>query len=219
MQARTPEQTADLAAPRPKLGAVLRHLGLSLLWANVVPGVLFYACFRAGNLWTALIAALTWCYGSMAWRMTTGRRTSGLLWLTAFGLTAKTIVTMVTGDAALYFVQPAVNDSLVAVLFLLSLRTARPVVARLAHDFYPLDDDVASRPGVQKLFWRLTLLWAGICAIKACATIWLLESVRLSTYVAVKTVLTPSIALTGAAVTVVIAVRVARHEGLLHATA
>ena len=204
---------------RPKLAVVLRHLGLSLLWANIIPGALFYACFRAGNVWAALIAALVWCYGAMAWRLTTRRRTSGLLWLTAVGLTAKTVLTMVTGNTFLYFAQPAMNDALVAVLFLLSLATARPVVARLAGDFYPMDDDVASRPRMQKLFWRLTLLWAGICAIKALTTVWLLESLRLSTFVAVKTVLTPSIAMVGVVLTVAIALRVARHEGLLHATA
>ena len=204
---------------RPKLGVVLRHLGLSLLWANIVPGALFYACFRAGNVWAALIAALVWCYGAMAWRLTTRRRTSGLLWLTAVGLTAKTVLTMVTGNTFLYFAQPAMIDALVAVLFLLSLATARPLVARLAGDFYPMDDDVASRPRMQQLFWRLTLLWAGICAIKALTTVWLLESLRLSTFVAVKTVLTPSIAMVGVVLTVAIALRVARHEGLLHATA
>ena len=204
---------------RPKLGVVLRHLGLSLLWANIIPGALFYACFRAGNIWAALIAALVWCYGAMAWRLTTRRRTSGLLWLTAVGLTAKTILTMVTGNTFLYFAQPAMNDALVAVLFLLSLATARPVVARLAGDFYPMDEDVASRPRMQQLFWRLTLLWAGICAIKALTTVWLLESLRLSTFVAVKTVLTPSIAMIGVVLTVAIALRVARHEGLLHAIA
>jgi intracellular septation protein A len=203
----------------PSLRVVLRHLGLSLLWANLVPAALFYACFRAGNIWAALIAALVWCYGAMAWRLTTRRRTSGLLWLTAVGLTAKTAVTMITGNTVLYFAQPAINDGLVAALFLLSLATARPVVARLAGDFFPMDDDVASRPRIQQLFWRLTLLWAGICAIKALATVWLLESVRLSTFVAIKSVLTPSIAMVGVAVTVAIALRVARHEGLLHAAA
>ena len=204
---------------RPRLAVVLRHLGLSLLWANVVPAGLFYACYRAGNIWAALIAALVWCYGAMAWRLTTRRRTSGLLWLTAVGLTGKTVLTMITGNAVLYFAQPAVNDGLVAVLFLLSLATARPVVARLAGDFFPMDDDIARRPRVQQLFWRLTLLWAGICAIKALATVWLLESVRLPTFIAIKTVLTPSIAMIGVALTIAIAARVARHEGLLHAAA
>ena len=202
---------------RPKIRAILRHLGLSLLWANVVPGVLFYACFAAGNVWAALVAALAWCYGAMVWRVSTRRRTSGLLWLTAAGLTVKTALTVATGSTFLYFVQPAVNDAVVGLLFLLSLATARPVVARLAGDFYPMTEDVARRPRIQRLFWHLTLLWATICLIKAAATIWLLDSTTLRTFVEVKTVLTPTIACIGAAATVAIAFRVARSEGLLHA--
>jgi hypothetical protein len=204
---------------RPRVRAILRHLGLSLLWANLVPAALFYACFAAGNVWAALVAALVWCYGAMVWRVSTRRRTSGLLWLTAAGLTVKTALTVATGSTFLYFVQPAVNDAVVGLLFLVSLATARPVVARLAADFYPMTEDVARRPRIQKLFWRLTLLWAFICLVKAIATIWLLDSTSLTTFIAIKTVLTPAIASIGAAATVAIALRVARREGLLSRTA
>jgi hypothetical protein len=204
---------------RPRLGTVLRHLGLSLLWANVVPAGLFYACFRVGNVWAALVAALAWCYGAMAWRMSTRRRTSGLLWLTAVGLTAKTALTMATGSTFLYFVGPALNDGAVALLFLASLATARPVVARLAGDFYPMTEDVARRPRIQRLFWHLTLLWAVVCLVKAAATLWLLESMPLVTFVAVKSIVTPTLATLGALATIALAFRVARHEGLLHAPA
>jgi hypothetical protein len=202
---------------RPRLQVVLRHLALSLLWANVIPGVLFYCCMAVGNVWTALVAALVWCYGAMVWRVSTRRRTSGLLWLTAAGLTVKTALTVATGSTFLYFVQPAVNDATVGLLFLISLATARPVVARLAGDFYPMTEDVARRPRIQQLFWRLTLIWAFICLVKAVATMWLLNSMPLMTFVEVKTVLTPAIASLGALATVVIACRVARREGLLHA--
>jgi hypothetical protein len=198
---------------------VLQHLGLSLLWANVIPGLLFYGCMAMGNVWTALVAALVWCYGAMAWRISTRRRTSGLLWLTAAGLTVKTALTVATGSTFLYFVQPAVNDATVGLLFLVSLATARPVVARLAGDFYPMTEDVARRPRIQQLFWRLTLIWAFICLVKAVATLWLLDSTSLMTFVEIKTVLTPAIATAGAVATVAIAFRVARREGLLHTAA
>lgn len=218
-----PQETASdataVSARRPRLRTVLGHLALSLLWANVIPGVLFYGCMVLGNVWTALVAALVWCYGAMAWRVSTRRRTSGLLWLTAVGLTVKTALTVATGSTFLYFVQPAVNDATVGLLFLISLATARPVVARLAGDFFPMTDDVARRPRIQQLFWRLTLIWAFICLIKAAATLWLLDSMPLMTFVEVKTVLTPAIAAVGALATVVIAFRVARHEGLLHSPA
>jgi hypothetical protein len=214
-----PSPTVDAPGQRPRLRGVLRHLALSLLWANVIPGLLFYCCMALGNVWAALVAALAWCYGAMVWRVSTRRRTSGLLWLTAAGLTVKTVLTIATGSTFLYFVQPAVNDATVGLLFLISLATARPVVARLAGDFYPMTDDVAQRPRIQQLFWRLTLIWAFICLIKAVMTIWLLDSMSLMTFVEIKTVLTPAIATLGAAATVLIAFRVARHEGLLHSAA
>lgn len=206
----------DVHPSRPQLASLLRHLGISLLMANVVPGVLFYLCLRAGNVWAALIAALVWCYGAMAWRLSTKRRASGLLLLTAVGLTAKTILAFASHSTFIYFAQPVVNDSVIAVLFLVSLATARPVVSRLAHDFYPLAEDVAQRPTIQRLFWQLTALWALICLAKAVVTLYLLESLPLETFVAVKGMVMLLLVLVGTGLTVVAAVRVARSEGLLH---
>lgn len=200
----------------PRLGAILKHLALSLLMANVIPGALFYLCLRAGNVWTALIVALVWCYGTMAWRISTKRRTSALVFVTVIGLTAKTILALASGSTYVYFLQPAVNDGLVAMFFLLSLVASRPIVAKLAHDFFPMSDEVAKRPRLQQLFWRLTMLWAFICLGKSAVTLWMLESMNLVTFVAVKSILTPTVLVAGAAVTVVLAHRVAKIEGLLH---
>lgn len=204
------------SSERPRLAAILKHLALSLLMANIIPGVLFYLCLRAGNVWTALIVALVWCYGTIAWRISTKRRTSALVFVTVIGLTAKTILAIVSGSTFVYFLQPAVNDGLVAMFFLLSLVASRPIVARLAHDFFPMSDEVAKRPRLQQLFWRLTMLWAFICLIKSLVTLWMLESMSLVTFVAVKSILTPAVLIVGAAVTVVLAHRVAKIEGLLH---
>lgn len=200
----------------PRLGAILKHLALSLLMANVIPGALFYLCLRAGNVWTALIVALVWCYGTMAWRISTKRRTSALVFVTVIGLTAKTILALASGSTYVYFLQPAVNDGLVAMFFLLSLVASRPIVAKLAHDFFPMSDEVAKRPRLQQLFWRLTMLWAFICLGKSAVTLWMLESMNLVTFVAVKSILTPTVLVAGAAVTVILAHRVAKIEGLLH---
>lgn len=196
---------------------MVRHLSLAILTANVIPSALFYLCLVAGNIWLALIAALLWCYGALAWRISTKRRASGLLYLALIGLTLKTAFTLASGNTFIYFLQPALSEALLALVFLASLLTARPIVARLAGDFYPMDDDLASRPRVQRLFWRLTLLWAVICGAKAAVSLWLLHALSLNAYVTVKTVLTPSAVIAGTALTVLLAVRVARTEGLLPA--
>lgn len=204
-----------IGADRPGVPAILRRIALSLLVATVIPSTLFYVCMNVVNVWVALVAALAWCYGALVWRLCTHRQTSALLWLVAAGLTAKTAIAFATGSTFIYFVQPAFSDATVGAVFLLSLATATPVVARLAADFYPMTSDLAARPRVKKLFWRLTLLWSCICSAKAAATLWMLHSLSLSTFVEAKTVLTPTVATLGAALTVVLAVRVARHEALL----
>jgi len=203
------------AQESPRVRAIVSHLATSVLLANVIPAALFYLCFRAGNVWLALVAALTWCYGAIAWRKATRRPPSGLMWLTVVALTAKTALAFATGSTFLYFLQPALTDCVIAVVFLVSLATARPVVARLAADFYPMSRDVAERPRVQRLFWRLTFLWAVICLAKAVSTIWLLQELSVASFLTVKTVVSPSVAVGGAALTFWLALRVARHEGLI----
>ena len=89
------------------------------------------------------------------------------------------------------------------------------VTARIAAEFYPLTGEVAARPGVQKLFFRLTVLWAAICATRAGVTLWLLHTLSVSSFVTAKTAYGPGSAVLGAALTIVLAVRVARREGLL----
>jgi hypothetical protein len=199
----------------PRLRAIIGHLTLSVLTASVIPGLLFYLCLVTGSIWMALIAALAWCYGAITWRVATRRRASGLLLLTAAGLTLRTAVAFASGDAYLYLLQPVINNAIVAVLFLASLATARPVVARLAADFYPMNADVANRARVQHLFWNLTLLWAMVCLAKAVVTLWLLQSQSVETFVAVKSVLFLAITIAATAATLSSAVWVARKEGLL----
>jgi hypothetical protein len=202
---------------RPKLGKIIKHLALSLLMANVIPSILFFLCLRAGNVWTALVAALVWCYGAMAWRIGTKRPISGLLLISMIGLTAKTVLAVASGSTFVYFLQPAVTDGIVATLFLVSLATARPIVARLAADFYPMNDDVAGRPAIQKLFWRLTLFWSTLCFAKSIATVFMLENMSTVTFVEAKSIFVLAVVIGGTAVTLTAAVRVAKIEGLLHA--
>jgi hypothetical protein len=181
----------------------------------VIPGALFYVCFTVANVWVAILMALGWSYGALAFRALTGRRTSGLLVLTAILLTGRTVITFATGSTFLYFLQPVISDGVVGTTFLLSLVTARPVVARLAGDFYPMDHEVAMRPRVRRLFWHLTMLWALLCLGKATMTMWLLQSASLDTLVLVKTISVPTINILAALATITAAVAVARKEGLL----
>jgi hypothetical protein len=212
----TTTETPAQPIAQPKVREILKHLALSLLMANVIPGLLFYLALRIASIWVALIVALVWCYGAIAWRFATKRPPSGLLMISVVGLTAKTIFAFASGSTFIYFLQPAVNDAIVASLFLLSLATARPIVARLATDFFPLSPEVAGRPRIQRLFWHLTVLWAVICLTKCGVTLYLLESMPPVQFVAIKSILILVVIIAGTAVTVEAARRVAKSEGLLY---
>jgi hypothetical protein len=181
----------------------------------MIPAALFLTCFRAFGIWPAIIVALTWSYGAIAWRAVTGRRTSGLLVLTAIVLTGRTVIALVAQSTFFYFLQPIITDGVVAATFLLSLATARPMVARLAGDFYPMDAELSMRPRMRRLFWHLTAMWAFVCLAKAVMMFWALNSLSLDTFVLVKSISMPASNLTAVAATVGAAVLVARKEGLI----
>jgi uncharacterized membrane protein len=200
---------------RPSLMAVVRRVSMSLLIAVIIPAVVFYAFFVLHGVWTAIIAALAWSYGAIAWRAATRRRVSGLLVLAAILLTGRTVLSVIADSTWLYFLQPIISDGVVAALFLFSLASTRPMVARLAGDFYPMDHELAARPRVQRLFRNLTILWAALGLTKATLTLWLLQSQSLDTFVLVKSVATLTINVLAAFTTIGLAALVARKEGLI----
>jgi uncharacterized membrane protein YwzB len=219
--AQAPAALAPTLAPAlapalpPRLPTVLRRLGLSLTIACVVPAALFLSCFEAFGVWPAILSALAWSYGAIGWRAVTGRRTSGLLLLTAVVLTGRTVIALVAQSTFFYFLQPIITDGVVAATFLLSLASARPMVARLAGDFYPMNAELSMRPRMRRLFWRLTAMWAVVCLAKAVAMFWALSSLSLDTFVLVKSISMPAANLLAVVATVCAAVLVAREEGLI----
>lgn len=206
---------AAATGQRPRLGTIIKRVALSLLIACAIPGALFYTVFSFTDVWTAILTALGWSYGAIAFRALTGRRTSGLLILTAIVMTGRTILAFATDSTFLYFIQPVISDGVVGTTFLLSLVTARPLVSRLAGDFYPMDHELSLRPRIQRLFWRLTMMWAVLCLGKATMTLWLLQSTSLETFILVKTIAVLTINALAISATIAAAVVVARQEGLL----
>ncbi|WP_148615046.1 VC0807 family protein [Nocardioides rubriscoriae] len=196
---------------RAALAGVLRTVGLSLLVACGVPAVLFYAVLETAGLGPAILSALAWSYGALAWRRVTGRPTSGLLVLTVTILTIRTVFTLSTGNTYVYFLQPIISDAVVAAVFLTSLVSARPLVARLAADFYPMSPDLAAHPRVRRLFSRLTTFWGAVCLVKAALGLWLLESLSIGSFVLVKNSAVLGLTAAAVAVTIWCSLVVLRH--------
>lgn len=199
----------------PHLRHILARVALSLATAVVAPAVLFAATLVVFNVATAMIVALAWVGGAIAWRASTGRCVSGLLMLTGTIMLVKTGITFATGNTFIYFVQPVFVDVAVAAAFLVSLRSARPLVARLAPDFCPLDSELAARPAVCRLFRSLTVMWGLVILTKGSITLALLVSLSTVDFVLIKGGIIMTLTLTAAAATVVWCVVVARKEGLL----
>jgi uncharacterized membrane protein len=201
--------------PLPSLRAIIARVAVSLATAVVVPAALFTTTVLTFGVAAAMVVALTWMVGATAWRWATRRPVSGLLLLTLGMLTLKTCIALATGNTYIYFVQPVFVDATVALVFLTSLWSATPVVARLAPDFYPIDASLAARPAVRGLFRRLTLMWGIVILVKGGITLWLLESLSTVHFVVIKGSVIITLTLATVAATVVWAALVGRSEGLL----
>jgi hypothetical protein len=198
----------------PHVKTIIGRVVVSLATAVVVPAALFSATMVLVNVTTAVVVACAWMTGAICWRWATERPVSGLLVLTLGLMTVKTGVMLATGNTFVYFVQPIVVDATVAAVFLGSVWSARPVVARLAPDFYPIDAALAARPGVRGLFRRLTLMWGVVILIKGTVTLWLLVTLSTVDFVLIKSGAIITLTLLAAAATIVWAVVVGRREGI-----
>jgi hypothetical protein len=202
----------------PGLRPILKRVAVSLATAVLAPAALLWVTLVIFNVATAVVVALAWMVGAMGWRWATKRPVSGLLLLTLGIMTVRTAFTLATGNSFIYFVQPVFADFAVAAIFLGSLFSARPVIARLAPDFYPMSTAVAARPEIRALFRRLTLMWGLVILFKGGLTLWLLESLGTVNFVLIKGGAIITLTMTAAVVTVVWSVIVGRQEGLLHPT-
>jgi hypothetical protein len=216
--ARAPIETLSRPA-LPRLRVIVARAMVSLTTAVVAPTVLFAATLVAVDVKAAVTVALAWVAGATFWRWATGRPVSGLLMLTLGIMTVRTGFTLATGNTFAYFVQPVVTDATVATIFLGSLLTTRPIVARIAPDFYPIDAPLAARPGMRRLFRRLTLLWGLVIVVKASVTLSLLLSLSTVHYVMIQSSTIIVLMLTATAVTITLSTIVGRQEGLFHTAA
>ena len=199
----------------PSLAAIARRSVPHLLEATIIPAVLFYVVLVRAGSGAAMVATLIWSYSALARRLRRRERVPAILFLALGGLTARTAAGVLSGSAAMYFLQPVITTAVMAAVFVGSLVVGRPIVAALAVDFCPVGPEVTSRPGVQQLFRRLTGLWAGVHLITGAATLALLVTLPLPTFVLVKTVICLAITVVGVALTVALALDAVRREGLV----
>jgi uncharacterized membrane protein len=195
--------------------AVVRRAGPHVIEASLIPTALFYCCLVFINLGAAFVGAVVWLYTAVLYRVARRRPVPPLLVLGAIGITVRTAIAVASGSTFFYFAQPILSSVVMAVVFLTSVVVGRPMVERLALEFWPLTPETIARPAVSKLLRGLTFWWAGVNLAIGAATMTLLLLVPMSAYVALKQVVGLGITGVGIAVTIDRALRTARREGLI----
>ncbi len=193
--------------------SVARRSGPHLLEASVIPTALFYTALVVLGLGAAYAAALLWLGATAVVRLARRRPIPPLLVLGLIGITVRTTVAVASGSSFFYFVQPVASSMVMAGVFLVSVLIGRPMIEKLALEFWPLTPEVLALPSVSRLLRGLTFLWAGVNLAIGLTTLTLLLCLPLATYVAVKQLASLAITGTGIAITIDRSLRVARQEG------
>ena len=175
----------------PRLRDIVRHALPNVIEGRLIPLVLFIGFLELMGTLSALLIALSWSVVTIAYRVSTGRRVPGLIIISSVALSARTLVTILTGSMVMYFIQPMISTVLIGCAFLISVPYGRPLAARLAADFVPLDEATRSHPLVQQFFVRLSLLWSMTSLVNAAVTIWLLTTQSTTTFMLVKSAMGP----------------------------
>ena len=193
--------------------AVVRRSGPHVIEASLIPTALFYSSLVIVGLSAAYASALLWLYASVAVRLLRRRPIPPLLVLGVIGITVRTAIAMASGSSFFYFAQPILGSLVMGCVFLVSILVGRPMVERLALEFWPLTPEMLDRPAVSRLLRGLTFWWAGVNLAIAAITLMLLLWLPMATYVAAKQVASLAIMGIGVAVTIDLALRTARREG------
>jgi len=181
------------------MGGLLRHAAPRVFEGAIAPVAVFLLALHFLGVVGAIVAGLGFAYGIIGWRLLTRRRVPGLLVIGAVSLTARSALAIASGSIFVYFLQPTLGTALVATVFLASVGAGRPLAGRLARDFCPIPDDVATTVPMRRFFTQITLLWAVTQLLNAAVAMWLLLSQSVGVFVVTRTV--SSITLSALAVT------------------
>lgn len=212
-----PSAARPRLAKRPILAAVARRGLPNIIEATLIPSALFIVLAATVGSGFAMGAVFVWSFGAILRRVVRRAPIPAILVLATTGLLVRTTVGLLSGSTFAYFIQPIATTVALAAIFLGSVVFGRPIIARLANDFCPLEPEVANRPAIVQLFAGLTVLWAGVHLLTAAATFGMLMTMSVPTFVALKTVTCLAITIAAIVITILWALRTAHHEHLVFA--
>ena len=196
------------------LSGQLRQAARHLLEVVLAPLLLFYLLLTFTNLTGGLLAALAWALGALACRVLTRSPIPAVLLLTTGLLVLRTVIGYATGSVFLYFLQPTVQNFVIAFVLLATVRLRRPLIARLADDFCAFPVALTSNLRVQRFFRRVSLLWALVFLTNGVATLWVLARATLGKFLVFTTAGSFTLVAIAAAVSLLWFRRELRGEGI-----
>lgn len=179
--------TPHLTVHLPAFGPLLRQGAKHLLEATVVPLGLFYLMLTLVSFDGGLIAALSWSLVAIVRRAVLRQPIPAVLLLTTGLMVVRTVLGLMTGSVFLYFLQPTLQNFLIAFVMVASLPFGRPLIAKLADDFCAFPAAFSEHPRVVQIFRRLSLLWAAVFLTNGVTTLWILARESVGNFLLVST--------------------------------
>lgn len=159
-----------MPSARALVGGVAKHLAEAVL----APLAVFYLVNAFFGLWPALGASAAWTLLAIAVYLLHGGRPSTLLVASAGLAMLQLVITAITQQARVFFLQPAIATYIFAGVMVWTAWRARPLILQLALDFVPLPAQAVSTQQIRRFFRRLSLLWGIVLIINASITLVLL---------------------------------------------
>ena len=196
------ERTPQPAFELPRLTSMLRHALPRFVEGVIAPVAVFYAALVLLGLNGALVAAVSWVYGGIAWRYWRGHGVPAMLLLAALGVTVRAVLAAITGSPVVYFLQPTLGTLMVSMAFLASVPLGRPLAQKVATDMVPMPEAFLRQPRVRRFFLRISLLWSLVFFANALFSLWMLFHESIGTYLWVRTSVVALLGASAAAVSV-----------------
>lgn len=152
-----------------------------------MPVALFYVVLTILGFGDGVMAAMAWSLAAVLIRLMLGRRIPILLVGTTGILAARTVIGLVTGSEFLYFLQPDLQNFVIALFFVLSTPFERPLLARLAGEVCSFPEGLAGHPRMVRFFRQVSVLWALVFGVIGAGTLVALLTFRVGDYVLVST--------------------------------
>ncbi len=198
----------------PCRGAIAKKALTTALLVSLVPMALFYTSLSLFGLRPAVLAALGWYYGGVLWQVVRRKPVLAAGLLGAGLLSIRAVITLLTGSAVIYFLQPVAGTIATATVFAASALAGRPALDRIAHDFCPFPAELSAELRAARFFSRLSALWSAIYFVNAVGTLWLLVSSSLAGFIVVKSVVSPLLTVCTVGVSYVLFRIAVRHRNV-----